>query len=92
MDEPKSDNATSNQSETSKVSMTKSKLNYQRTNFSLEDEETLIEFVKTNAELYDPKHKLYANRIRKSQLWQDVASTLRKTGEEVQAIKLFFIF
>lgn len=86
MDESKSE------SETSKESQTKSKRIYQRTNFSLEDEETLIEFVKGNAELYDPKHKLYANRIRKSQLWQDFASKLNKTGKQIWKILFFPYF
>lgn len=60
---------------------TKKKREYRRIQFSSEDEEALIEFVKTNQELYDPKHELYKNRDRKTQLWQKIASDLNKTGK-----------
>lgn len=53
---------------------------YRRVVFTPEEEETLVEFVKSNEELYNPKNHLYTNRDRKNQLWEEISSQLKKTG------------
>lgn len=49
---------------------------YTKLAFSLEDEEKIINFVKENAELYDPKNGEFKNKSHKDKLWNDFAKTL----------------
>lgn len=49
---------------------------YTKLSFSQEDEEKIINFVKNNAELYDPKNINFKNKSHKDKLWSDFAKTL----------------
>lgn len=59
----------------------KSKRVYNKIDFSLEDEEALIDFVKLNEPLINPQHDLYKNRIHRDRLWLDIGNELGKSGE-----------
>lgn len=56
------------------------KRNYNRLDFSKDQEEKIISFVKQHPELYNPKHSEYKNKIRRDQLWNDLAKTMDKIG------------
>lgn len=49
---------------------------YTKLPFSSEDEEKIINFVRENAELYDPKNGEFKNKGHKDKLWSDFANTL----------------
>lgn len=51
---------------------------YNKLSFSSEDEETIINFVKEHAELYDPKNKKFKNKGHKDKLWSDLAHSLEE--------------
>jgi len=53
---------------------------YTKIDFSLEDEEALIDFVKLNESLFNPQNDLYKNRNHRDRLWQEIAQQLGKTG------------
>lgn len=53
---------------------------YHKLDFSLEEEESLIDFVKQNNVLYNPKHRDYKNKMFRDRIWEDIAATLKKTG------------
>ena len=52
------------------------KRTYTKLSFSQEDEEKIINFVKTNAELYDPKNGNFKNKSHKDKLWCEFAKSL----------------
>lgn len=58
------------------------KRSYTRLDFSVEQEEQLIDFVKSNPPLYNPKDALYKNKMYRDRLWEDIGSILDKTGEK----------
>lgn len=58
------------------------KPSYTRLDFSVEQEEQLIDFVKSNPPLYNPKDALYKNKMYRDRLWEDIGSILDKTGEK----------
>lgn len=58
-----------------------SKRTYTRLDFTLEQEEKLIEYVKTNPALYNPKEALYKNKTYRDRLWEDFGSSIEKTGK-----------
>lgn len=49
--------------------------------FSAEDEEKLIEFVKSNDLIYNIQHQDYRNSTKKQRLWTEFAQTIGKDGE-----------
>lgn len=53
---------------------------YTRLEFSLEHEEELIDFVKLNPALFNPKNPHYKNKMFRDRLWQDIADKLKKNG------------
>lgn len=53
---------------------------YTRLEFTREEEEQIISFVKLHPELYNLKHSDYKNKIKKDQLWNDLGITMNKKG------------
>lgn len=62
------------------VEMPSKKRQYNRLDFSLEDEDTLIDFVKQNPALYDTKNQNHKNRLMKDQLWNKIGEKIGQTG------------
>lgn len=61
--------------------MEAAKRSYTRLDFSVEQEEKLIEFVKENPALYDPSNEHYKNRTYRDRLWTEFGITIGgKTG------------
>lgn len=52
-----------------------------KTAFDLQDEEKLIEFVKSNELIYNVQHPMYRNSSMKQRLWNEFASSIEKDGE-----------
>lgn len=48
--------------------------------FTAEDEETLIDFVKSNEILYNAHHKKYRDSEAKNRLWLQLAQKIDKDG------------
>lgn len=59
---------------------TTSKRTYTRLEFTLEQEEQLIEFVKANPVLYDPIDAQYKNRNYRDRLWNEFGTRIEKSG------------
>lgn len=57
-----------------------SKRTYNRLDFTLAQEEQLIDFVKSNPALYNPKEPLYKNRMYRDRLWGEFGDSISKTG------------
>lgn len=53
---------------------------YMRLDFALEDEEKLIDYVKSNAALYNPTDKNYKNKMFRDRLWTKFGDTIKKSG------------
>lgn len=55
---------------------------YTKLQFTPDEEEKIISFVKMNPELYDPKNANYKNRSHRDKLWNELGETLdsKKTG------------
>lgn len=66
------------------------KRSYTRLEFTLEQEETLIDFVKSNAPLFNPKDAHYKNKMYRDRLWADVGDTLNKSGTDFFSYCLVF--
>lgn len=64
---------------TSKIAATKR--TYKKLDFSFEEEEQLIEFVKDNPALYDPKDIQYKNKNYRDRLYNDFGATIEKSGK-----------
>lgn len=58
-----------------------SKRSYTRLEFTKEEEEQIIDFVKQNPLLYDPRNPNYKNRTSRDKLWNDIATSLNKSGK-----------
>lgn len=56
------------------------KRNYKKLDFTKDEESKIIDFVKQNPLLFDPRHVDYKNKIMKDKLWNDIAKTMEKTG------------
>lgn len=65
---------------------TANKRTYTRLEFSPEQEEQLIEFVKANPALFDPKDSHFKNKKYRDRLWNQFGDEIDKKGER------FFIF
>lgn len=71
---------------------------YTRLDFSSEQEEQLIDFVKCNAALYNPKDELYKNKMYRNRLWLEFGNTIGKSGKSTlciaftSAIRIYFSF
>lgn len=59
---------------------TKTKRTYTRLEFSLEQEEKLVDYVKVNPALYNPKEEHYKNKTYRDRLWEQFGETINKTG------------
>lgn len=57
------------------------KRSYTRLEFSAQDQETIINFVKEHRILYDPKHEDYKNKFKRDQLWNKLGTSIEKTGK-----------
>lgn len=53
---------------------------YTRLEFSLEQEEGLIEFVRANPALYNPKDLFYKNKNYRDRKWSEFGTTINKPG------------
>lgn len=60
---------------------TKSKRTYTRLDFSLENEEHLIDFVKQNPALFNPSNEHYKIKTYRDRLWEDFGATIDKSGD-----------
>lgn len=65
---------------TTKKSATKS--TYRRMDFNLDDEERLIELVKSNEFLFNVSHSSYKDRLKRIKTWDDIAQTLSKSSDD----------
>lgn len=66
------------------------KRTYNRLDFTLEQEEKLIEHVKSNPALYNPKDSLYKSRTYRDRIWEDFGVTIGKSGELHQTHQMIF--
>lgn len=57
------------------------KRSYTRLEFSLEQEEQLIEFVKANSPLFNPKDPKYKNKMYRDRLWNEIGEKFEKPGK-----------
>ncbi|XP_055308526.1 uncharacterized protein LOC129572566 [Sitodiplosis mosellana] len=55
---------------------------YTKLDFSLEEEEQLIDFVKSNPPLYNPRDERFKNKMFRDRLWAKFGETIKKTGPE----------
>lgn len=62
------------------VATSSNKRSYTRLEFSLEQEEQLIEFVKANAPLFNPKDSHYKNKMYRDRLWNQIGDKFGKPG------------
>lgn len=55
---------------------------YSKLQFTPDEEEKIISFVKNNPELYDPKNPNYKIKAHRDKLWSELGNTLnnKKTG------------
>lgn len=53
---------------------------YTRLEFTLEEEEKLIDHVKSNPALYNPTDKNYKNKMYRDRIWTKFGDTLKKSG------------
>lgn len=60
--------------------METAKRTYTRLEFSIEQEEQLIDYVKTNPALYNPKDPQYKSRTYRDRLWEEFGQQINKTG------------
>lgn len=56
------------------------KRTYTRLEFSLEQEENLIDYVKLNPVLYNPKDSMYKNKMYRDRLWDELGEQLNKSS------------
>lgn len=56
------------------------KRNYKKLEFSLEEEGQIIDFVKQNPSIYNPKDSEYKDRAKRDKLWNDLGEKLSKPG------------
>lgn len=57
------------------------KRTYTRLEFTSDQEERLIDFVKSNPPLYNPRDSLYKNKSYRDRLWDDIGQKLEKSGK-----------
>lgn len=55
------------------------KRHYTKLEFTAEEETQIIDFVKDNPVLYNPKNADYKNKVMKDQLWEDLGKRIKKT-------------
>lgn len=53
---------------------------YKKLDFTQDEESQIIDFVKQNPLLYDPRNADYKNKIMRDKLWNDLAEKMEKTG------------
>lgn len=61
---------------------------YTRLEFTTDQEEILIDFMKSNPPLYNPKDALYKNKSYRDRLWDDIGHKLEKSGMKYLEITL----
>lgn len=61
-------------------SQTTTKRTYTRLEFTLEQEEELIDYVKLHPALYNPKEQMYKNKMYRDRLWEELGTRWNKTG------------
>lgn len=52
---------------------------YSKLQFTRDEEEQIITFVKQNSELYDPKNVKFKDKAHKDKLWNDLAGLFDDT-------------
>lgn len=62
------------------ASQSSSKRTSNRLDFTLDQEEELIDFVKLNPALYNPKNAHYKNKMYKDRQWLELGTKINKTG------------
>lgn len=60
-----------------------SKRTYTRLDFTVEQEEKLIEYVKAHPALFNPKDAQYKNRTYRDHLWIEFGSSIEKSGQRI---------
>lgn len=68
--------------------VTTAKRTYTRLEFTSDQEERLIDFVKSNSPLYNPKDALYKNKSYRDRLWDEIGNQLEKSGKKYLEITL----
>lgn len=63
-----------------KPSDASTKRTYVRLDFTQEQEEQLIDFVKTNPVMYNPKDANYKNKMYRDRLWAEFGEKIDKSG------------
>lgn len=61
-------------------SQTTTKRTYTRLEFTLEQEEELIDYVKLHPALYNPKEQMCKNKMYRDRLWEELGTRWNKTG------------
>lgn len=61
-------------------SQTTTKRTYTRLEFTLEQEEELIDYVKLHPALYNPEEQMYKNKMYRDRLWEELGTKWNKTG------------
>lgn len=61
---------------------------YTRLEFTTDQEERLIDFVKSDPPMYNPKDALYKNKSYRDRLWDDIGQKLEKSGMHYLEITL----
>lgn len=70
-------------SETRKKNISQKKRKYKKIELTEEEEETLIDLIKNNEELYNVRHEKYKNKHHKDRLWLEIAENMNKPGEYI---------
>lgn len=63
------------------------KRTYARLQFTKDEEENIITFVKEHPEIFDPKHENFKNKSHKDKLWNDFGEALE---DPKSGLKCFF--
>lgn len=64
------------------------KRNYNRLDFTLEQEEQIIDFVRHNPALHNPKESLYKNKNYRDRMWNELGTKINKAGMSTNNIIL----
>lgn len=56
------------------------KRNYQKLDFTQDDETQIIDFVKQHSILFNPKDKDYKNKAKRDIVWNELGTLLDKSG------------
>lgn len=64
---------------------------YTKLDFTLEEEEELIDFVKSNPELFNPQNEHFKNKMFRDRLWAQFGEKIDKKGKFVCEIQIVLL-